>query len=76
MAESLIRKHGSIVSAIITADTVLDALEEYDNRTEKYLKEEFGNEYFSSELQNMDSDFRYWNKVKAELSLFQPAQRP
>lgn len=42
---------------------IIDALESYDEQTEKYLKEEFGLEYFSSELQNMDGDFRYWDSV-------------
>lgn len=54
--------------AIIAVDEIISALEEYDNSTEKYLKEEFGyKDYFSAELQNMDSDFRYWSKVKYEL---------
>ena len=54
-------------AAILSVKEIIEALEEYDNSTEKYLKEEFGKEYFSSELQNMDSDFRYWSKVKHEL---------
>ena len=54
-------------AAILSAKEIIEALEEYDNSTEKYLKEEFGKDYFSAELQNMDSDFRYWSKVKYEL---------
>lgn len=55
--------------AIICVDEVTKALEEYDERIEKYLKQEFGLEYFSVEKQNMDSSFRYWEKVKKELEL-------
>jgi hypothetical protein len=47
---------------------IIDALEHYDDQTEKYLKDEFGLEYFSAELQNMDSDFRYWDKVLNNLN--------
>ena len=54
-------------AAILSVKEIIEALEEYDNSTEKYLKEEFGKDYFSAELQNMDSDFRYWSKVKYEL---------
>jgi len=50
-------------------DEILRALEEYDERTEEYLKQEFGLEYVSVEKQNMDSTFRYWEKVKKELEL-------
>ena len=53
--------------ALITVGKIIDALEQYDDLTEKYLKEEFGLEYFSCETQNMDGDFRYWDKVKTEL---------
>jgi hypothetical protein len=42
---------------------IIDALENYDDQTEKHLKDEFGLEYFSAELQNMDGDFRYWDRV-------------
>jgi len=48
-------------------DEIIDALELYDILTELYLKQEFGIEFFSSELQNMDDDFRYWDKVKQEI---------
>lgn len=53
--------------ALIAVDEIIDALELYDNSTEGYLKEEFGLTYFSCELQNMDSDFRYWEEVKNEI---------
>jgi hypothetical protein len=53
-----------VVIALFTVNEIIDALEKYDDLTEQYLKDEFGLEYFSAELQNMDSDFRYWNKVK------------
>lgn len=46
---------------------IIDALENYDTQTENYLKEEFGLEYFSAELQNMDGDFRYWDGVLKEI---------
>lgn len=53
-----------VVIALFTVNEIIDALEKYDDLTEQYLKDEFGLQYFSAELQNMDSDFRYWNKVK------------
>jgi hypothetical protein len=53
--------------ALIAVDEIIDALEKYDELTEKHLKDEFNVTYFSCELQNMDSDFRYWNKVKQEI---------
>jgi hypothetical protein len=52
--------------ALIAVDEILTALYEYDNRTEKYLKEQ-GIEYQSYELQNMDADFRYCQEVKQEI---------
>lgn len=54
-------------SCIVLVDEILDALHQYDYNTEKYLRMEFPN-YFSCEVQNMDSDFRYWNKVKEEIN--------
>jgi len=65
-AEQLIDNVGVLI-ALFIVNEIIDALETYDNFTEQYLKDEFGIEYFSSELQNMDSDFRYWNKVKQEI---------
>jgi hypothetical protein len=53
--------------ALIAVNEIIDALELYDTLTELYLKQEFGLDYFSSELQNMDNDFRYWDKVKQEI---------
>lgn len=55
--------------AKIHVDGIIKALEEYDERTEKYLKQEFNLDYQSVELQNMDSSFRYWEKIKKELEL-------
>ena len=55
------------ILARFAVDQIIDALEKYDELTEGYLKEQFGVEFFSSELQNMDNDFRYWSKVKNEL---------
>lgn len=65
-AEQLVDAVGLKV-ALFIVNEIIDALENYDDFTEKHLKEEFGLEYFSCELQNMDGDFRYWNKVKQEL---------
>ena len=53
--------------ALIAVDEIIDALEKYDELTEKHLKDEFDVTYFSCELQNMDSDFRYWNEVKYQI---------
>ena len=53
--------------ALICVDEILKSLDEYDYNTEKHLKDEFGANYFSCEQQNMESDWRYWNKVKTEL---------
>jgi hypothetical protein len=54
--------------ALIVVNEILDSLETYDTITEEHLKNEFGLDYFSCELQNMDSDFRYWWKVKEEIN--------
>lgn len=43
--------------AMICVDEVIKSLEEYDERNDTH------------ELQNMESDFRYWEKVKQELEL-------
>lgn len=66
-AEQLIDAVGLTV-ALFVVNEIIDALEKYDDFTEQYLKDEFGIEYFSAELQNMDGDFRYWSKVKHELN--------
>lgn len=42
--------------ALIAVDEIIDALEEYDGRNGTF------------ELQNMDGDFRYWQKVKQEIN--------
>lgn len=42
--------------ALISVYEIIDALEKYDDVNDTY------------ELQNMDSDFRYWDKVKHELN--------
>lgn len=65
-AEQLVNAVG-FAFALFVVNEIIDALERYDGLTEQYLKDEFGIEYFSAELQNMDSDFRYWNKVKQEV---------
>lgn len=52
------------IHAIFLVDQIIKSLEEYDDRTEKYLKEEYDMNYSSYELQNMDSNFRYWEEVK------------
>jgi hypothetical protein len=38
-------------------DEIIDALEKYDDVNDTF------------ELQNMDCDFRYWDKVKHELNI-------
>jgi hypothetical protein len=43
------------LSALIAVDEIIKALETYD---------EINNTF---ELQNMDSDFRYWERVKQEI---------
>lgn len=60
-------KEKSKQCALIAVNEIIDALEKYDELTEKHLKDEFDVTYFSCELQNMDSDFRYWNEVKQEI---------
>lgn len=60
--EGVILKNAQECAKIDVKNTI-DALENYDEMTEKYLEEEFDTEYISCELQNMDGDFRYWSKV-------------
>lgn len=43
--------------AIICVDKIITSLEEYDDRNSTH------------ELQNMESDFKYWEKVREELGL-------
>jgi len=66
-AQDLVSKFGKEV-AVKVVDEIIDALSLYDEFTEQHLKDEFGLEYFSSELQNMDGNFRYFDKVKYELN--------
>jgi len=54
--------------ALIAVDEILEALKEYDERTENYLKEDFI-DYFSFELQNMEQDLRFYEQVKKEIEL-------
>ena len=53
--------------ALIAINEIIDALETYDERTEKHLEREFPN-YLSCELQNMEQDFRYYEQVKTEIN--------
>ena len=52
--------------ALIAINEIINALETYDDMTEKHLKREFPN-YLSCELQNMEQDFRYYEQVKREI---------
>lgn len=53
-AKDLISKFGKEL-ALKVVDEIIDALETYDDINDTY------------ELQNMDGDFRYWDKVKHEI---------
>lgn len=55
--------------AIIAAKETIEALDEYDNNTESHFKKEYGFEIWSSEVQNMESDWRYWVQVKREIEI-------
>lgn len=57
----------TVKCAIACVDQIIDALENYDDLVEKDFKEQFGVTFFSCELQNMDTDFRYWSRVKRVL---------
>ena len=54
-AKDLVSKFGKEL-AIKVVDEIIDALETYDDYNDTF------------ELQNMDGDFRYWDKVKNELT--------
>ena len=54
----------SKVYALMEINGIEQALSEYDNNLERYIIDEFGKEYYSAQVQNMDGDFRYWTKVK------------
>lgn len=49
--------------AKIDVKNTIEALAYYDDMTEQYVKAEFGVDYSSVELQNMETDFRFWDKV-------------
>lgn len=49
--------------AKIDVQNTINALAYYDDMTEQYVKAQFGVDYTSVELQNMEQDFRYWDKV-------------
>jgi len=48
------------------AKEIMEALEEYDDITEKHLEKEYPN-FASMQLQNMDGDFRWWKGVLNEI---------
>ncbi len=54
--------------ALIAIDFAEKILEEYDERTEEYLKHEFGINYTSAELQNMEQDFRFITALKNQIN--------
>jgi hypothetical protein len=54
-AKDLVSKFGKELAPKVV-DEIIDALETYDDYNDTF------------ELQNMDSDFRYWDKVKHELT--------
>ena len=54
-AKDLVSKFGKELAPKVV-DEIIDALETYDDYNDTF------------ELQNMDSDFRYWDKVKNELT--------
>lgn len=61
-----IGKYNAKQCALIAINEIIDALETYDDMTEKHLEREFPN-YLSCELQNMEQDFRYYEQVKREI---------
>lgn len=60
------RKTAAKQCALIDINNTINALETYDDMTERHLKREFPN-YLSCELQNMEQDFRYYEQVKKEI---------
>ena len=54
-AKDLVSKFGKEL-ALKVVNEIIDALETYDDYNDTF------------ELQNMDGDFRYWDKVKHELT--------
>jgi hypothetical protein len=57
----------AVPCALIAVDEIIDSMSRYDDLVEEDLKREFGIEFFSCEVQNMDGDFRYWQQVKQEI---------
>lgn len=57
----------AIRCALNTVNEIIKALYEYDDNTERYIKDVYGKDFFSCECQNMDSDHRYWGEVKMEI---------
>ena len=49
--------------AKITVKRIIAGLETYDKTTERELRKEFNIDFNSFELQNMEQDFRFFNKV-------------
>lgn len=60
------RGYASYKCALIAVDEIIESLYDYDKNTENHLNNEFPN-YFSCEVQNMESDLRFWDKVKEEI---------
>lgn len=54
-AKDLVSKFGKELAPKVV-DEIIDALQTYDDYNDTF------------ELQNMDGDFRYWDKVKQELT--------
>jgi hypothetical protein len=50
---------------VFSIKRIIKALEDYDKNTEDYLRQDFP-EYSSFQLQNMESDLRYWGQVLLE----------
>ena len=60
------KMHDAKACALVSVDAIIKALLNYDLNTEAYLKKDFPT-YFSAEVQNMDSDLRYWMAVRNEI---------
>jgi hypothetical protein len=57
----------AVQCALIAVDEIINSMSRYDDLIEEDLKREFGIEFFSCEVQNMDGDFRYWQQVRTEI---------
>jgi DNA-binding Lrp family transcriptional regulator len=53
-------------TVIFMVKEIIKALQDYDDNTENYLREDFP-KYSSAECQNMENDFRYWSEVLNEV---------